>query len=171
MVALLPAVAFAQNYRLQDRRELVEFNDDDSGNSQFDVYAMDENGQSTYYLCVGHLGFGDRNVQIFLDPLTSLSVYLGNSLAEALDAVVELQELAKGENGASIEKTGYLSYGIPNDKPETVTITCRKGLLGRSLDFSLDRGSYIRAANLSRMDINNLAMGLKGYKRIHPKEQ
>ena len=170
MVALLPVIAFAQTSRFPNRRELVEFNDED-GDLKYEVYAMDDNGHSTYYLCVGHLGFGDNVVQVYLDPVTTLSVYLGDSLAEAVDAIIGLQELVKGDNGATVEKTGYLSLGIPDDKPETVTITTRKGLLGRSLDFSLDRGDYIRATSLSRSDVNEIAAGLKGYKRIHPKEQ
>lgn len=59
---------------------------------------------------------------------------------------------------------------FPTDERETVTITTRKVMLSRKLEFSLQREDYIRATYISKSDFASLVGSLKFYRKLHPKE-
>lgn len=135
-----------------------------------EVFSLNQDGANHYYLTVGHLGFGDDVVQVMIDPLFELFIPLGDTVAEALASMQNIQQLLDETPGTSIEIEGCLAFGVPNDKLEPVKVTLLKPLLSKILAFSIQRGEYMRAAHLQKSDFNTLVRGVKFYQKIHPKE-
>lgn len=169
IVLMWTLVAFAQETRIPQRLELVKF-EMDEGQTQLELFNMPVDGQNHYYLSVGNLGLGDEVIQVQIDPLFELFIPLGDTLADSMDTLLQLQELFKQSPGASLEVPGCLAFGIPTDQTEPVKVTYRKPLLTRMLEFSVERDGYLRATHVSRSGFNSLVNSVKVYRRIHPKE-
>lgn len=165
----LATAAFAQESGIPFRLELAEVEmDDDAVN--LEVFNMPVDGQNHYYLSVGNLGVGDEVVQINFDPLFELFIPLGDTVAEAMDRLTELQELVKTSPGNYVEMPGCLAVGFPTDQLETVKVTSRRFLLTRLLAFSVERDGYLRATHIPRSAINSLVSSMNFYRRLHPNE-
>ena len=167
----------AQYNKIPQRLELVSIEvgtdvDDEISlsNEILEVFNMPSDGENHYFLSVGHLGFGDEVIQILFDPLFELFIPLGDNVTEALESLEKLQALFDADPGTSMQTTGCLAVGVPNDKREPVKVTYRTLLISRMLEFSVEREGYIRAAHLHRSDFNSLVNGVKFYKRLHPRE-
>ncbi|MBR1784161.1 MAG: hypothetical protein IJ760_01845 [Bacteroidales bacterium] len=151
------------------RNELVKV-ENENIDEQYEVFDDPYDGQHHYYLSVGHLGMGDEVLQVLFDPICELFIPLGNNLAEALAMLEQLKEFYKSTPGTTMEVQGCLALGFPTDRLETVTVTARKVLLRRKLEFSLQREGYIRATYVGKSDFSSLVRGVKVYGKIHPKE-
>ena len=168
--------AFAQETRIPQRLEIVtiELNPDDdailSPTEEIEVFCMPEDDVNHYFLSVGHLGIGDDIIQFNIDPIFELFIPLGDTLAEAMESLQEMQALFKGPRGKSIELEGCLAAAFPNDKMEKVTVTYRKVILSNLLEFSVERGDYIRATHIGKSQFNALVSGVKFYRKLHPNE-
>jgi len=172
LLAALPVLASAQQTKIPQRLELIEIETDGNGTVEnFEVFNMPKDGVNQYFLSVGHLGFGDEIIQIQFDPLYELFIPLGNTVTEALASLKEMQKLFKAPKGTSMEVEGSLALAFPNDNREPVTVTHRRFLLTRMLEFSVQREGYIRAAHLNKSDFNALVNGVKLYGKLHPKER
>lgn len=156
--------AFAQ---IRPRVEItsVEIND---GEENFEVMRMNDNGQ--YYLALGHLGVGDKVIQVVFDPATELFIPLGDNLTDAIASLESIQALFKEAPGTSMEVQGCLSILFPGDQLETVTVTHEKVLLSHHLRFSVEREGYIRSTYAGKSEFKPLVSGTKFYKKLHPKE-
>lgn len=167
LLAVIPSMASAQeSKRWNQRFEIVELEDD----SEYEIFAMRDNGESEYFLSVGHLGVGDSVVQLQIDPLFNLFVPLGSSLEEALATLLDYKALVNNTD-ATKEIKAYLAVAVPDEKVEDVTVIARKALLRRYLDFCVQRDGYTRSAYLSKGELNSLILSLRTYKAIHPKEK
>ena len=160
----------AQGSKIPQRLELVEIEQENTG-ERVEVFNMPKDGANHYYLSVGKLGFGDKVIQVYFDPIFELFIPLGDSLTEAMEKLNELKALCKSPVNTAIETEGCLALGFPGDKMEKVTITHKKVLLGHSLSFSVEREGYIRMTYVSKSEINSLAGSVKFYSKIHPKEK
>lgn len=166
----VPVFSYAQkDSDLFHYREIVVL-EDDGGNSTYEVFAVDREEGSQYYLNLGHVGFGDELVQVQLDPVFTLIIKLGDSLDEAIETMEQLKAQVKATPGTTTQTTGYLGIAVAGDKTEEVTITTWKPLLVRYLQFSLQRDGYIRAVNVSKSDVSSLLFNLKVHRKLHPKE-
>lgn len=177
LFAGMPATASAQDTKFPQRNEIVtlEVNPEDDSIFKipevFEVFSVPaEDGGKQYFLSVGHLGMGDEVVQVLFDPIFELFIPLGNSLQEALDGLQQLQNLFKESPGTSLELSGCLAFGVPNEDRESVKVTLKKPFLSRYLEFSVQREGYIRATSVRRSELNSLASGVKFYRTFHPNE-
>lgn len=168
IVLCVTVAAFGQNKVLRQRMEIsqIEIND---GQLTLEVFQMEDNGQ--YYLSVGHLGIGDDIIQINFDPIFELFIPLGGTLAEAVETLEQLKEFYKESPGTSMEMKGCLCAAYPNDEWETVTVTSRKFILTKLLEYSVKRDDLIRATHIPRSDFASLVGGVKLYQKIHPNEK
>ena len=172
ILAMMPVLGMAQSTKIPVMKELIEIGKGDDDTSEvLSVFDMPkDDGTHRYYLCAGHLGIGDEVIQINLDPVFQLFIPLGTTLDETMESLQSMQSLLKEKPGTNMEVSGCLAFGFPSDELETVTLTCRKVLLGRNLEFSVERDGYIRANYIQRSDLNSLVSGVKFYRKIHPKE-
>ena len=163
--------AFSQASTIPQRLELVEIEIND-GEEIISVVNFPSEGSNHYYLAIGRPGIGNRIIQLQVDPVSELFVALGDNLSEALLRLQELQKLFKSDPGTSIEMDGVLSILSPGGKPvEPVTVTYIRPLLGRKLQFSVQREGYTRAAYISKMELGSLVTSVKMYSKLHPKER
>ncbi|MBO4416627.1 MAG: hypothetical protein J5801_00740 [Bacteroidales bacterium] len=169
--------AVAQDFKLPQRLELatvdLQVGDDDSllrAEENLEVFNMPIDGENHYYLSVGHLGIGDDVIQFNIDPIFELFIPIGDTVAEAMDNLKELQSLFKGPKGGSMEIEGCLAAAFPNDNLEKVTVTYQKVLLTKVLAFSVEREGYVRATHIPKSQFNSLISSLKLYRKLHPKE-
>ena len=169
--------AFAQESRIPQRLELVtvdlEVGDEGSllsTEENLEVFNMPVDGVNHYYLSVGHLGIGDDIIQFNIDPIFELFIPIGDTVAEAMEYLQELQALYKAPRGESMEIEGCLAAAFPNDNLEKVTVTYQKVLLSNLLAFSVKRGDYTRATHIPKSQFNSLVRSLKIYRKLHPKE-
>ena len=172
-IAALPASAQAQDFPQRNEITRIEHEDNSIGSIPdfLEVFSQpDGDGGKRYFLSVGHLGMGDKVLQINFDPLFELFIPLGGSLDEALASLQELQGLYNEPVGTGFEKQGCLAFGVPNDNLETVHVTYMKSLLSRLLEFTIEREGYIRSAHVQRSDFNAIVRGVKFYQKIHPNE-
>ncbi len=158
---------FAQETRIPQMLELVQIEENDV---EFEVVNIPQDGQNHYWFNVGTMGFGDQIFQIQLDPLSHLYIPLGDTLAEAISKMEELQDLFNGTPGTSLFVNGCLTMLYPNENLEQVKVSYYKPLLTRKLEFSIQREDYLRAAYISRANFNTLMKGLSFYQKIHPNE-
>ena len=160
----------AQLAKFAQRQEIVQL-EVDEGEEMYELFSYPKDSVDHYYLSVGHLGFGDEVIQFYFDPAFELFLPLGASLAEAAETLKGMQELFKTEHGTSIEMQGCLAFGVPDDKLETVTVTFRRGILSRRLEFSVKREGYIRSTYIAKSDLSSIVSSLKFYRKLHPKKQ
>ena len=109
-------------------------------------------------------------IQAYIDPLSELFIPLGESVAEALESMQQLQSLFKEQPGTGLETAGCVAIGFPNEKLEPVRVTYRKPLLTKSLEFTVQRDTYSRSAQMQKSDFDALVRGVKFYQRLHPNE-
>lgn len=171
MLAAVPFLSFAQNSKIPQRNEIVRVEVGGEGSDEIiEVFDQPVDGESHYFLSVGHLGFGDEVIQVLFDPIFELFIPLGDNLDEAMETLQQMQALFKEPVGTSLETTGCLAFGFPRENREPVKVTYRKPLLSKLLEFSVEREGYIRAAHLQKSDFNSLVRGMKFYKKLHPKK-
>ena len=173
LLAAIPVFASAQKLsKIPQRNEIVLIESgEDSDAEALEVFDSPVDGVSHYYLSVGHLGFGDEVIQVLFDPIFELFIPLGNNLGDALETLKKLQALYKSEPGTSMEIEGCLAFGFPKDeKLETVTVTYRKVLLSRMLEFSVQREGYIRSAHVQKSDFGSLVSSVKLHHKMFPKK-
>ena len=171
LVALIPMMASAQVLeKAAQRLELVtvETEEGSISTSQIEVFRMRDDG--TYWLSVGGLGIGVELVQLQFDPVFELFIPLGNTLDDALATMKDLQAFYKKPRLTSMELQGCLAAMTPNENFEPVTITSRRYLATKLLSFSVKRDDLVRATYISKADFGSLVLGLKMYKKTHPKE-
>lgn len=170
VLAALPVLASAQN--IPQRLELVQIEReiDSFSIETLEVFNMPAEGANHYYLTVGRLGIGDDVIQAYIDPLSELFIPLGESVAEALESMQQLQSLFKEQPGTGLETAGCVAIGFPNEKLEPVRVTYRKPLLTKSLEFTVQRDTYSRSAQMQKSDFDALVRGVKFYQRLHPNE-
>ena len=172
LLAVAPVFSFAQeNPLLKPTYEIVELDVNDS-DVHYSIFDMPEGDVHNYFLNLGTLGIGDAFVQLHLDPLSHLFVFLGNTLAEAQVAMDDLKAFAKQPHGTTREMVGTLSVGNPlTGTPEPLYLTVRKGLVSRNVEFSIHRESAVRSTWVAKSDLGSLATSLKIYRKLHKKQQ
>ena len=168
-LAFVALCAFSQNKILRPRMEIAELESD--GNTSLQVFYMDDESPRTYYLSVGHLGIGGDIVQLQVDPLFELFIPLGNSLEEAVDNIQQLKEFCNEPRLSAMELSGSFALAYPADPYETVTVTARRMLLSKILEFSIPREGFVRAVYVARSDLAGILTSLKLYRKLHPSEQ
>lgn len=167
---VLSLSAFAQ-LNIPNRLELAQVDVND-GEIQIEVFNMLKDGQSHYVLSVGNVGIGNEIIQINMDPLTELFIPLGDTLDEAMEVLTMIQGMYKEAPGTSMEIDGCLGVSVPNEvNIEPVTLTYRKILLSRMIEFSVRRNDLVRASYIPRADYNGLMTSMKIYRKLHPKEK
>ena len=170
LFAVLPVVAFAQEKKKLFRQTIEIATIENDGESTKMVFSMPENGQNHYYLCVGTLGFGNNIVQLDIDPFSELFIPLGDTLAEVQDVLEKLKSLVKSPKGSAIELQGSLAIGYPTEELVPVTITSRRFIFEKRLQFAVPNGTNIRATYLPKSDIGSLLASVKIYRKLHPGE-
>jgi len=165
----LATASFAQTTKIPQRLELVQL-EDDNGSTELEVFNMPEEGQNHYFLSVGHLGIGDDIIQFNIDPIFELFIPLGDTVSDALVKLQEFQGLFKGMPGDCLETEGCLSAAFPKGELEPVQVAYRKLILSRMLEFSVQRGDYIRSTTIPRASFNSMISSLKFYQKLHPNE-
>ncbi len=97
---------------------------------------------------------------------------LGSTLDEAILTMNQLKTLYSLPRKETTQITGRFSALYPDDNPVTVTVTSRKIIFTRMLEFSLpdDAGGLVRATYIYKNDFSSLLTNLKIYKVIHPKD-
>lgn len=169
IIALFVTVAaYGQSNLLRQRMEIAEIDVND-GEVTLEVFQMADNGQ--YYLSVGNLGVGDDIIQIQIDPIFELFIPLGGTLAEAIQVLEGLKDFYKESPGTAMEIDGCLSLANPSESMEPVTVTSRRFIISRLLEFSVKRDEFIRATHIPRSDFNSLVTTVKLYQKIHPNEK
>lgn len=160
-------LAFAQTAGLPMIYDIASVESNDV--TVLEVINVPENGQNHYFLDVGTLGFGDRNVQISFDPIHHLFIPLGDTIEESLQTLQQFKDLAKAPKGTSLEINGILDI-YPTSRVELVNVSSYKLIFVRKLMFSVARDGYMRGTYVSRANIRSIITSLKLYKAIHPKE-
>ena len=70
-----------------------------------------------------------------------------------------------------MEIEGCVRVGIPKeDDFEPVTVTYRKVLVSKQLEFSVKRGDYVSSADLGKSDLASLVNTFKLYRKTHRKQ-
>ena len=156
---------------LSKRKEIAVIEEDDNGFTRLELFSMDRDDGEAYYLSVGCLGYGDRFIQVYIDPFHELFIPLGTTLDEAEATLQQLKDFYKQPKGATMEIMGCFNSFIPNEKRESVTLTHTRLLLNDQIRFSIEREDELRATFVSRSDINSMLSSLKFYRKIHPKKR
>ena len=95
MIALACSLAAsAQMSKIPQRLEIIQI--ENEGDATFvELFNAPKDGQTHYFLSVGHLGIGDKVVQIYIDPLSELFIPLGDTLEEAMESLKDLQPCSR----------------------------------------------------------------------------
>ena len=172
-LAFVTVFAFAQTSSiLRPRMEVAEVEVND-GALTIDIFYMNDESPRTYWLSLGNLGVGTDIVQVDFDPVFELFIPLGNNLEEAVAKMEELKALYKMPRLEKTEIQGSFAALYPkSDELVTVTITSRRFIFSKILEFSLPTGSegIVRATHISRSNFRSLLSSLKIYKALHPKD-
>lgn len=168
LLAVMPVLASAQDKKIfKQTIDICEIEHEDG--TEVSVFYMPDFDQ--YYLEVGNMGVGGEVIQINFDPVFVLFIPLGSTIEEAQAKLEELAEHAKHKN-ARMEVMGVLAFGYPNEEElEPVTVTARRLLITRKLEFSVTRGEWIRAAYMDRADIVSLLNSVKLHRKLHPNQK
>lgn len=170
LMAVMPVLSFAQETILIHTREITEVQNDE-GDMLLSILDMPDGETHNYYLSVGSLGIGMTYVELQVDPIFRLFVPLGSTLKEAQAKLTEFKKVAGHQNGWKIETMGTLSLSLPTvGELETVTVTSRRILLQRIIEFSVRREGSVRASHVAKSDFGSLISSLKRYRRQHPEE-
>lgn len=170
-IACVTVLAFAQNSSiLRPRMEIAEIEENES--VVLDVFYMNDESPRVYYLSVGNLGIGNNVIQIGFDPAFELFIPLGGTLDEAIIALEELKAFYKQPKKSTMEIRGLFSVAYPTGEPVTITVTSRRFIFSKILEFSLPTESegIVRATHVSRAKFNSIISSVKIYKALHPKE-
>lgn len=175
LVAVMPALTYAQpnNRLLRQRLEIVELDNEDAvGWHDTSVEVFSIAGEEGYWLSLGHPGIGTDIVQLDFDPVYELFIPLGNTLVEAQEKMQEIKAFFKSARKSSMQIEGCLSAILPNpEQLEPVTVTVRRYLTSRLLEFSVPRGGLVRASYISKNEFGSLLVGVKIHRKLHPKQQ
>lgn len=170
LLAGMPFMAHAQGTLLKPVLEIAEVEIND-GDVTLTVFDMPEGDVHQYYLCVGTLGIGDDFVQLQIDPLNQLFLPLGNTLEEAQSKLESFKDVASLPAGKGFETEGVLAVGNPSmGEVEPVSVTSRRFLFQRIIEFSVQRNGYVRATHIGRGELGSIVSSVKFYRKIHPKE-
>ena len=173
LVALMPLMASAQVLeKAANRLEICTVETEYGENSlsgEIEVFRMKDTGE--YWLSVGHLGIGGNIVQLNFDPVYELFIPLGDTLDEAIGKMEELKAFYKAPRLATKEVKGCLAAVSPNENLETVTLTSRRLLGSKIVEFSVKRDDFIRANYINKSNFGSLLTGVKLYKKLHPNEK
>lgn len=172
LMVTMPLMASAQFIeKASQRMEIatVESGDDGFASTEYEVFKMNDDG--SYWLSVGHLGIGGDIVQLQFDPLYELFIPLGDTIDEAIGTMQDLKDLYKKPKLSTTEVKGCLAAAYPSENLETVTLTNRRLLASKLLEFSVKRDDFIRATYIDKSSLGSLLNSLKFYKKLHPKEQ
>ena len=169
LFALMPLFAPAQDATIPFRMEITHAKTG-SGQGQIEAFQLIKDGESSYYLSVGHLGVGDGVVQIQFDPLFELFIPLGDTLDEAIGTMEKMKEYYDKSSDNSFEVEGCLAVAFPTDEMQTVTLVPTRVLLTRYLCFKLVYEGYERNTYVARSNFMSILSGLKFYRTIHPDE-
>lgn len=165
--------AFGQNSSiLRPRVEIAEASSEEHG-TDMEVFYMNDESPRTYYLSLGNLGIGGDIVQLDFDPVFELFIPLGGNIEEAITKMNEIKAFYKMPRLSQTEITASFAALYPTDELVTVTVTSRRFLLSKVLEFSLPvqgSDSLVRATHIYRSDFNSLLTTLKIYRKLHPKE-
>ena len=172
LFAVAPIASYAQeNPLLKPVYEIVEIDVSDS-DVHLTVFDMPEGDDHNYFLDLGTLGIGDAFLQLHLDPLSHLFIFLGNTLADAQVTLDDLKAFAKQPHGTTREMVGTLSVGNPlTGTPEPLYLTVRKGLFSRNVEFCIHRNSAVRSTWVAKSDLGSVATSLKIYRKLHKKQK
>ena len=168
LLSLLYCGAFAQQKGIPVVMEIAQVStryDEPS----LEVLQMPENEHDRYFLLAGTMGIGNAVIQFHIDPINKLYIPLGDTLSQAVETLQDLQEMFKNPDETR-EIQGCFVPLFPDDSRETVRVTSRKQLLGRILEFTIDREDHLRSTSVSRSDFNTLLFAVKGYQKLHPDE-
>ena len=171
-LACVTVFAFAQSSSiLRPRIEIAEVLDEND-NTILEVFYMNDESPRQYYLSVGNLGVGTDIVQVGFDPVFELFIPLGGTLDEAISSMEMLKAFYKQPRKSTMEIEGIFSVAYPNDNVLTVTVTSRRFIFSKVLEFSIPTESegIVRATHIYRSKFNGLLTSVKFYRRLHPKE-
>lgn len=163
---------FAQNSSiLRPRVEIAECSSEQN-NTELEVFYMNDETPRVYYLSLGGLGVGTDIIQVDFDPVFELFIPLGGNLDEVIDRMNEIKALYSMPRRGSTEISGSFAALYPNDDLVTTTVTSRRFLASKVLEFSLPTGTdgIVRATHIYKDDFNSLLTGIKLYRKLHPKE-
>ncbi len=170
--ALIAISTFAQTAPLlRPRMEIAEVSSESTG-TDIEVFYMHDESPRVYYLSLGRLGIGSDIVQVEFDPFYELFIPLGSNLDEAIDKMETINDFYDLPNLGQTEVLGSFAVAYPTDKPVLVTVTCRRLLFSRLLEFSLptDTEGLVRATHIHRSNFRSLLGALKFYRKLHPDE-
>ncbi len=171
-LACLTFVAFAQASRVfRPRVEIVEFSSEEN-NLEMEVFYMNDVSPRMYWLSIGTLGIGTDIIQVNIDPAFELFIPLGGNLDEAISRMEEIKAMYNMPRLWSTEISACHAAAYPNDNLVNVTVTARKVLVSKVLEFSMPVGNedIVRATFISKGNFGSLLGSLKIYKKLHPKE-
>ncbi|MBP5504796.1 MAG: hypothetical protein J6X89_01685 [Bacteroidales bacterium] len=177
LLAAMPVIAFAQDAEkksvLRNRVEIAQVESEEA-NIRFtnlEVFYMYDESPRQYYLSVGNLGIGGDLISINFDPIYELFIPLGSTLEEAVAKLQEIKAFYKKPKRSSMQLDGCLSAMYPdNNKLEPVTLTTRKIILTKTMEFSVPRDNYLRVTYVPKADFASLLTSVKVYKKLHPKQ-
>ena len=173
VLAFVAVLALAQNSSvssiLRPRIEIAECSENDM---EMEVFYMNDESPRLYYLSLGNLGVGTGIIQIDYEPVYEVFIPLGGNLEEALAKMKEIKALYSMPRRQSTEMTGLFSALYPDGEPVTFTVTSRRLLASKILEFSIPTKTegIVRATHVYKGNFNSLMGALKLYKGLHPKE-
>ena len=172
VLACIAIFAFAQSSSiLRPRVEIVECSSEQN-NIEMEIFYMNDESPRMYYLSLGGLGIGTDIIQVEFDPVYELFIPLGGSTDEAIAKMNGIKAFYNLPRRGSTEVDALFSALYPDDNVVTTTVTSRRFLASKVLEFSLPAGSdgAVRATYIYKGDFNSLLTSLKVYKKLHPKE-
>ena len=173
LVAVMPLMASAQFLeKAANRLEICTVETEYGDNSlsgEIEVFQMKDTGK--YWLSVGHLGIGGDIVQLNFDPVYELFIPIGDTIDEAIATMNDLKAFFKAQRRSTKEIKGCLAAGYPSDNMETVTLTSRRLLGSKIMEFSVKRDDLVRANYITKSNFGSLLNGLKFYKKLHPNQK
>ena len=170
VLAFATICAFAQTSSiLRQRMEIAEVS---SNGTKLEVFYMYDENPRVYYLSLGGLGIGSDIVQVNFDPFYELFIPLGNDLEAAIDKLETIKDFYDMPNLGTTEILGNFAVAYPGDTPVLVTVTARRLLFGRLLEFSLptDTEGLVRATHISRSELKSIIGAVKFYEKLHSEE-
>lgn len=170
LLAAAATVAFAQNPILRQRMEIAQVETEETA-TELEVFYMDDESPRVYYLSLGHLGIGTDIIQVQFDPVYELFIPLGNTLDESIDKMKDIQAWFKQPRQWSTEIGGSFAALYPGSDPVNVTVTSRRLLGTKILEFSLPSDELVRATHITKSDLTSMLNTLKIYRKLHPKEK
>lgn len=173
VLAVITVVASAQGSKvLRPRVEIAEVSAEDDTKVEMEVFYMNDENPRTYWLSLGHLGIGSDIVQMDIDPVYELFIPLGHTLDEAIVTLEQMKEFYKMEDLETTSVEGCFEIMYPTDETVTVTVTFRKYLLSKLLEFSLPTAGdgVVRATYVGKSKFRSIVNGVKFYKKLHPSE-